>query len=81
VPTVAQASATTVAASQSGTSIRLASDAATDPTVTFNTQSKKYHCPTCRYAKQCTKNCIEIKKSEAVAKGGVVCKICGGTCK
>gem|GEM_PF-1462367 len=58
-----------------------AATTATDPIVNFNTQTHKYHCPTCRYAKQCTKNCVEIKRSEAIAKGGVACKICGGTCK
>ena len=58
-----------------------ANNSASDPIVSFNTQTHKYHCPTCRYAKQCTKNCIEIKTSEAIAKGGVACKICGGVCK
>jgi hypothetical protein len=52
----------------------------TDPDVSFNTNTLKYHCPSCTWAKRCTKNCIKIKLSEAKERGGVACKSCGGTC-
>ena len=52
-----------------------------DPLVAFNTSSHKYHCPSCRYALQCTRNCIEIRQSEAVQRGGVPCGTCGGRCR
>lgn len=54
--------------------------AKTDETVSFNTNSLKYHCPTCSAARRCTRNCIDIKKSDAIRRGGVACKICTGTC-
>jgi hypothetical protein len=49
-------------------------------TVAFNTSSRKYHCLSCRWAKQCTANCIEITREEAKKRGGVPCKTCGGAC-
>jgi len=49
--------------------------------VVFNTQSLKYHCAQCPWALKCTKNCITISKEEDVKKGGIPCKVCGGTCK
>lgn len=52
-----------------------------DNIVLFNTNTHKYHCPTCSHAKRCTTNCIELPLSEAKARGGVACKICGGTCR
>ncbi len=55
--------------------------AADDPIVSFNTSSLKYHCPSCEWAIKCTKNCINIKRSEAIKRGGVPCKICGGCCR
>lgn len=48
--------------------------------VRFNTQSLKYHCPSCQWAKRCTKNCITTTQKEAEKRGGVPCKVCGGTC-
>ena len=48
--------------------------------VAFNVESKKYHCIECRHAKACTKNCIVISLSESKRRGGVACKVCGGTC-
>ncbi len=48
--------------------------------VSFNTDSLKYHCPTCIWAIRCTKNCINITKIEAIKRGGVPCKVCGGSC-
>jgi len=52
----------------------------TDEIVTFNTHTLKYHCVSCRSAVQCTKSCIDVKKSVAIARGGVPCKNCGGSC-
>ena len=48
--------------------------------VAFNVETKKYHCLSCRWAIACTKNCIEITISEARRRGGVPCKVCGGSC-
>ena len=61
-------------------SLQIGTAAAADETVAFNTKSLKYHCVTCEAAKRCTRNCIELKRSEAKTRGGVACKICGGTC-
>ncbi|MCA9789279.1 MAG: hypothetical protein KC462_05875 [Cyanobacteria bacterium HKST-UBA05] len=46
--------------------------------VYYNTQSGKYHIPSCRWARQCTKHCIPIKRQVAKQRGGVPCKVCGG---
>ena len=46
--------------------------------VIYNTQTGKYHKPSCLSAKKCTVNCIKIDKKEAKAKGGIPCKRCGG---
>jgi hypothetical protein len=56
------------------------STGASDPIVSFNTSSHKYHCPSCRYALSCTKNCVDVRLSEARRRGGVPCGSCGGTC-
>ena len=62
--------------------VNIVSTAGTDDDkVVFNTQSHKYHCATCEYAVRCTKNCVTITKEEAIKRGGVACKVCGGTCK
>lgn len=45
-------------------------------TVAFNTNSYKYHYTSCRWAKKCTVNCIEITLKEAVDRGGIPCKVC-----
>lgn len=47
-------------------------------TVVFNTKTYKYHKVNCQWAQKCTKNCIKIDKKEAVKRGGVPCKVCGG---
>jgi DNA-directed RNA polymerase subunit RPC12/RpoP len=52
-----------------------------EETVAFNTESYKYHCLSCSSAKACTRNCIDIPRSEAQKRGGVACKRCGGTCQ
>lgn len=52
-----------------------------DEIVSFNKSSLKYHCRTCTWAKRCTQNCISMKKSEAIKRGGVACKVCGGSCR
>ncbi len=51
-----------------------------DEIVMFNIKSLKYHCPSCRWAIKCTKNCIRITKIEAIKRGGIPCKVCGGSC-
>ena len=54
---------------------------ADDETVAFNVESKKYQCLECRWAIACTKNCIEIPRSEAKRRKGVACKVCWGSCE
>ncbi len=56
-------------------------DQSKDEIVAFNTKSHKYHCLECTWAKKCTVNCVNIPKSEAIRRGGVPCKVCGGTCR
>lgn len=51
-----------------------------DALVAFNTSTHKYHCPSCLHARQCTRNCIEIPRAEARARGGIACKVCRGAC-
>lgn len=46
--------------------------------VIYNTKTGKYHSLDCKWAKQCTVNCIKIDKKEAKKRGGIPCKICGG---
>ena len=46
--------------------------------VMFNTKTLKYHKPSCRWAIKCTVNCIKIDKKEAIRRGGIPCKVCGG---
>jgi hypothetical protein len=48
-----------------------------DPVV-FNVQNHKFHHPSCMWAKRCTKNCIDVTRKEAHARGGIPCKVCGG---
>ena len=47
-------------------------------TVVFNVKTHKYHSINCEWALKCTKNCIKIDKKEAIKRGGVPCKVCGG---
>lgn len=47
-------------------------------TVVYNTKTGKIHSVSCPHAKKCTVNCIKIEKKEAIKKGGVPCKVCGG---
>ncbi len=58
-----------------------ADDQKKDEIVAFNTKSHKYHCLECTWAKKCTVNCVNIPMSEAIRRGGVPCKVCGGTCR
>jgi len=46
--------------------------------VMFNTNTFKYHKPSCEWAQRCTRNCIYIPLSEAIRRGGIPCKVCGG---
>ena len=47
-------------------------------TVVFNTSNHKYHSLSCKWAQKCTKNCIKIDKNDAIKRGGIPCKVCGG---
>jgi hypothetical protein len=81
VSTVVFASSPATAHDATATPLQIAATSASDDeTVSFNTNTLKYHCVTCQWAKKCTKNCIKIKKSEAKARGGVACKVCKGSC-
>jgi S1-C subfamily serine protease len=57
-----------------------ASASPAEEVVAFNKATGKYHCLDCASAKQCTVNCVNIPLSAAVRRGGVPCKVCGGTC-
>ncbi len=46
--------------------------------VVYNTKTHKYHKPYCQWAQKCTVNCIKIDKKEAIRRGGIPCKVCGG---
>src|SRR5262249_45917073 len=54
---------------------------AAEQLVVFNTHSLKYHCASCSAAVRCTRNCITTTLADAKARGGIACKICGGTCR
>lgn len=47
-------------------------------TVVYNTKTGKFHSVGCQWANKCTANCIKIDRKEAVQRGGVPCKVCGG---
>lgn len=47
-------------------------------TVIYNTKTGKIHTTYCQHAKKCTVNCVKIEKKEAIKRGGVPCKVCGG---
>lgn len=47
-------------------------------TVVYNTKTGKFHLPNCQWANKCTVNCIKIDRKEAIQRGGVPCKVCGG---
>lgn len=47
--------------------------------VAFNTKSLKYHKLSCKWARRCTRNCITITLGDAIRRGGVPCKVCGGS--
>ena len=46
--------------------------------VMYNIKTNKYHHIECKWAKKCTVNCIKIDKKEAIKRGGIPCKVCGG---
>ena len=52
-----------------------------DDIVFFNTQTLKYHCVSCKWAKKCTRNCIKLPRAQAIKRGGVPCKVCDGVCQ
>lgn len=45
--------------------------------VYFNTQRSIYHSYSCKWAKRCTLNCVDMPLSEAKQKGRP-CKVCNG---
>jgi len=49
--------------------------------IIYNTETGKYHAPTCRWAAQCSDNCISISLKVALRRGGIPCKVCYGTHK
>jgi hypothetical protein len=49
--------------------------------VTFNVKTLKIHCPLCSAAQRCTKSCVDIRRADAIKRGGVACKLCGGVCR
>jgi hypothetical protein len=49
--------------------------------VAFNTANGKFHCLSCEWAVRCTRNCIKLPLSAARARGGIPCKVCGGSCR
>jgi primosomal protein N' len=53
---------------------------AEEETVIFNTQSLKYHCPSCGWAQKCTRNCVPLSLKKARELSGMPCKVCGGRC-
>ena len=56
----------------------LASEANDNSMVVLNTNTKVYHDPKCKTAKNCSKNCVVTTKGEAKAKGATPCQKCGG---
>lgn len=49
--------------------------------VTLNTSTLKYHCPTCKWALKCTRNCVQSTLGEAKQQGAKACKVCRGRCR
>ena len=62
--------------------IRLNPEIAEDPSsadeVIYNTKTGKIHVAGCQWAKKCTVNCVKLERKEAIKRGGVPCKVCGG---
>ena len=46
--------------------------------VAFNVQTLKYHGLSCIWAKRCTRHCVTIERADAIQRGGIPCKVCGG---
>lgn len=42
----------------------------------YNTVNGKYHYLSCKWAKKCTTNCIELTLKEIRDRGGIPCKVC-----
>jgi len=47
-------------------------------TVFLNTKTLKFHSLSCEWARKCTRNCVRVSREEALKRGGVPCKVCGG---
>ena len=46
--------------------------------IIYNTKTGKIHVAGCQWAKKCTVNCVKLDRKEAIKRGGVPCKVCGG---
>jgi hypothetical protein len=46
--------------------------------VAFNVQTLKYHGLACVWAQRSTRHCVTIERADAIKRGGVPCKVCGG---
>jgi len=42
----------------------------------YNTSNGKYHRQECKWAKKCTKNCIDLTLKEIRERKGIPCKVC-----
>lgn len=49
------------------------SDQELSETVYFNTNTLKYHCPSCQWAVKCTQNCISVSLEEVKESGVIPC--------
>jgi len=45
-------------------------------TYKYNVTNGKYHYNSCRWARECTKNCISLTLKEIRERGGIPCKVC-----
>ncbi len=47
-------------------------------TVFLNTRTLKFHSLSCEWARKCTRHCVRVSREDALKRGGVPCKVCGG---
>jgi methylphosphotriester-DNA--protein-cysteine methyltransferase len=47
-----------------------------DPYVAFNTRSLIFHQLKCDFVRRCTANCVQVRRSEAISRGGRPCRYC-----
>jgi hypothetical protein len=58
--------------------VHLACVEAAELMVVLNLHTLKYHDPSCIWAHRCTQHCIVVPLAEAIRRGGLPCKVCGG---